>query len=132
MDKEKQLSKFKKFFQIMDAWMTLKENDQDIDKILYHAGYKKIAIYGMGRICMHMIKALRDSAVEIVYVIDKNSCELFGNIKVYDLTCDLEGIDVVIYTNPDEEKEVLNELKKKFQGRIISLADVVFDNLPLI
>lgn len=127
--KERQLMRYQNFFQILDEWMTLKENGCDIDNILYDAGYRRIAIYGMGRLCRHICRALTDSKVEVVYVIDEKPVELYGNFQVFGLDYDFEEVDAVICTD-DGNVNSLNKIRNRLSSRIISLADVVFDNVP--
>lgn len=129
--KEKQLIRYQKFFQILDEWMSLKERDKDIDDILFSAGYKKIAVYGMGRMCAHICSHLADSPVELAYIIDKQMNELYDGIQIYDLKNNFEAVDAVIYTDTEVDNDILTQLKEKLKGDIISLADVVFDNLPV-
>lgn len=128
--KAKQLLRYQYFFHVFDEWMTLKENGKDIDDILYDAGYRRIAVYGMGRMCMHMRKALMDSDVEVAYIIDRQSYELYGGIHIYDLKYDFEAVDAVIYTDMEVDSSIFDQLKEKLSDRIICLEDVVFDNIP--
>ncbi|MCM1174203.1 MAG: hypothetical protein NC341_04040 [Blautia sp.] len=128
--KEKQLLRYQYFFQIFDEWMSLKENNRDIDDILYTAGYRRIAVYGMGRMCMHLYNVLMGSKVEIVYMVDKQSFELYGGIYIHNIEYDFEAVDAVIYTDMEMDSSILARLKEKLSDKIISLADVVFDNMP--
>ena len=127
--KERQLLRYQNFFQILDEWMTLRENGNDIDCILYDAGYKRIAIYGMGRLCRHICNSLANSKVEVAYIIDEKSLELYGNFHVVDLNHDFEEVDAVICTD-DVNIDIRNILMTRLSCKIISLADVVFDNVP--
>lgn len=127
--KEQQLLRYKNFFQILDEWMTLKEKGSDINDILDAAGHRRIAIYGMGRMCRHICSALADSKIEIVYIIDKTPRELYGGFHIVDLNHKFEAVDAVICTDVEDES-IFNELKSRFSCKVICLADLVFNNIP--
>lgn len=128
--KERQLLRYRYFFQVFDEWFILKENGRDIGDILCDAGFRKIAIYGMGRMCVHVHNALKNSEIEITCIIDKQSRDLYGGLHICDLECVFEAVDAVIYTDMDIENEILLQLKEKLSDKVVSLADVIFDNIP--
>lgn len=126
---EKQLLRYKYFYRILDEWMALKESGRDIDNILWNANCRRIAIYGMGRMCRHICSVLKDSRVQIIYIIDKKPCDLYG-YHIVDMNYDFEIVDLVIYTDVDIEEKIKKQLESKLFCKIINLEDVVFDNIP--
>lgn len=127
--KEQQLVRYKDFFQILNQWMFLKEENRDIDEIIEHAGVNRLAIYGMGDLCRHIIFCLEKTNIVVKYVIDKESFDFYDGLQVVTLEEKFEDIDAVIYTNPYESEEIIMTIKKKFKCPVISFMDIVFDNI---
>lgn len=119
------------FYHIMDQWLTLYEEGRNISDILKEENYYKIAVYGMGVMGVHLIDSLKNSGVEVIYILDEKSVEYCNGIVTKTLEDDLDVVDVVIYTNPCEKRDVIKKIKNKFSCKVISLADVVFSNLDM-
>lgn len=116
------------FYHILDQWLTLTEKGIRIDSILLKHGYHKIAVYGMGTMALHFIKALENSNVTIEYIIDPVT-NYYTNIKIVADTTASDPVDAIIYTNPNENIENLQEISNRLKCDVVSLADVIFDNM---
>lgn len=126
---ETRLRMFEEFYHIFDQWITLYENGIGIDSIFRKHGLHKVAIYGMGTMAIHMIRELENTDVCVVCIIDKNRADYFPNIHTQTLDEVTIIPDVVIYTNPNETMEMINCLSEKLQCKVMSLSDIIFDNL---
>lgn len=126
----KRLEMFTEFYRVLDQWMTLKEQHKDVDEILAKNGYHKIAVYGMGSMALHLIEALRGSDITLEYAIDKNP-DFYTDVCIKTPDEELDKVDVVIYTNKFEDKRVIEELKQKAGCPLVSLSDLVFDNINI-
>lgn len=125
----KRFKMIEEFYHIFDQWLTLNEEGISIESILKRRGYQRVAIYGMGTMALHFMKALENSSVSIEYVIDKSSTEYYTNIKVVK-ECDAVGkVDVIVYTNPNENLEAVRLIADSQKCDMVSLADVIFDNM---
>ena len=121
---------FEEFFHIFDQWMTLHEDGISLDMILKRKGYKRVAIYGMGSMAMHVIQELRDSSVEVLYVIERIKESYYTEIEVKTLgDTDLQEVDMIICTLELKDKEIRKELYERTNAKICSLSEVVFDNI---
>lgn len=126
---ENRLKMFEEFYHIFDQWITLYENGVGIDSIFKKNGFQKVAIYGMGTMAMHLIKALENSNVQVVCAIDKYKAVFYPDVQVVTLE-DVKDIpDVVIYTNPNEDLSVIEKISKRLGCSVFSLADIIFDNI---
>ncbi len=117
------------FYHIFDQWLTLYEEGVGVDSILIGYKYYNVAIYGMGTMAMHLIAALKESQVSIKYIIDKNSADFYTDVKVVSLEEVKEPVDVIICTCIDENYETIKQLSERLNCSVVSLADIVFENL---
>lgn len=117
------------FYHIFDQWLTLYEERVGVDSILIGYKYYNVAIYGMGTMAMHLIAALKESQVSIKYIIDKNSADFYTDVKVVSLEEVKEPVDVIICTCIDENYETIKQLSERLNCSVVSLADIVFENL---
>lgn len=125
----KRLKMIEEFYHVFDQWLTLIEDGISVDSILKKRGYNKVAIYGMGTMAMHFIKALENSSVSVEYAIDKSSSDFYTNVKVVAEDDVLDQVDVIVYTNPNENLENVQEIANRQKCDVVSLADVIFDNM---
>ena len=57
---------------ILNTWLTLKLNNDSLERYFIENDIKNIAIYGIGFLGSHLLCELKDSKVNVSYVIDKN------------------------------------------------------------
>lgn len=98
-----------------------------VDKLL-KKGYKSVAIYGLGVAGERLVNDLKDSEVDIKYVIDKKAEEKLSFVEIVKPE-DVEKVeaDVLIVTaicNYDDIKSVIEE---KCSCPIISLEDIIYE-----
>lgn len=122
--KQQRIDKFVGYFNILDAWMSLKEQNIALSEYFEECGYEKIAIYGWGKMGKHLYEELKDSKVEVVYAIDRNA---IGNtdLKVYNINDSLPEVDAVIVSATFDFDAIYDELSEKVYCPIISLEEVV-------
>ena len=121
------LKKFREYFEILNKWMYLKEADKNISEYFLKNNYKKIGLYGLGHLGQHLLEELKDSQIEVRYIVDKKG-EIPGcNIPVQKPEEDLDQVDAIIVTVTTEYNEIKNQLKDKVKCPIISLKEVVLE-----
>ena len=91
------------FYHIFDQWLTLMEDGIGIDSILERRGYHKVAIWGMGTMAIHFLKALEHGSVSVEYAVDKLPAEYYANVKIISAEEVSAHVDVIVYTNPDAD-----------------------------
>lgn len=118
------------FYTILDQWLTLyEENDNLIERTLLFQNFRNIGIYGMGTMGYHLIQTLRNSEIHTKYIIDSEHRKFCDGIKTVTINDNLEGMEVLIYTNPFENRETLENIKQKYNVPVVYLGDLVFGNI---
>lgn len=98
-DKNERLNMFEEFFHILDQWMTLHEDGINLSMILEEKGYREIAVYGMGNMATHIVQELKDSPVNVLYIIENTSDSYYVDAEIKSLENDeLPKVDMIIYT----------------------------------
>lgn len=131
-EKEKSIYKFSMLFDIAAYWLELKNKNISVSEYFLLRNYRKIAIYGMGKLSKLLAEELSGSGIEILYGID---CSIRGTvcgIEVYDSDeiGVLESPDVYVVTTPyifDEIEAMLLEKSGQEKTAIIGIDEVVFD-----
>lgn len=123
-EKQKRIDKFVGYFNILDAWMSLKEQNISLSEYFKECGYEKIAIYGWGKMGKHLYEDLKDTGIEVPYAIDKNVSGS-GEVKVYNLSDNLPEVDVVVVSATFDFDAIYEQLADKVYCPIISLEEVV-------
>lgn len=129
MEKTKRDEMIEEFYYVLDQWLTMLENGKSVGAIVQETGCKNIAIYGMGAMARHLLYALKNTTVKVVCVLDNVAREYYGNIRTQTVSECNETVDLVIYTNPKEDAQVLQKIVQKYECPVVSLVDVVFDNI---
>jgi hypothetical protein len=90
-------------------------------------GYKKIAIYGMSYVGETLVEELKNSDVEIAYVIDRNADNISVDFKIVSGEGQLDDVDAVIVTPVFFFSDIEEELSDKLDCPIISIEDILFE-----
>ena len=119
--------KFQEFYSILLQWVHLHNEGKSIGKYLKVCGYNTIAIYGMKELGEELLYELKESEVEVKYVIDKNADDLYVDKDMYRPDEELEPVDAVIVTAVHWFHEIEEDMRKKLECPILSLEDVIYD-----
>ena len=89
-------------------------------------GFKKIAIYGAGRIARILSMCIKSTSIEIICYIDREMTGTFYERPIFEIkgAGDIDA-DCIVVSNPAYFKEVQNQLKTNLP--IISLEEVLQD-----
>ncbi len=123
---DNKINKFKKYYILLDQWLSMKQTGTDILTYFKENRYEKVAIYGMGELGNRLYDELKDTEIDVIYGIDKNSKSLYSDLKVYSLDDDFEPADVIVVTAIFAYSEIKKELAKKTNITVISLEDVIY------
>lgn len=111
---------------LLSRMLHLKQQGIKIEKFFIKSGYKKIVIYGMGFLGQRFYDEMKESSVEIVGVVDKNSKVILDQGSIYSSVEDLsENADVIVITAITYFHEIKKEIRKTSLIPIISLEEVV-------
>lgn len=128
-DKDKKVDKFKSYYNMLNQWLTVKQEGGSLSEYFDKNDYTRVAIYGLGEMGSRLIDELKGTKTEIAYGIDKNIENTFSGIQAYSLEnvpMD-EKVDVVVVTATFAFNEIKEQLNNVFDCDVISLEDVVFE-----
>lgn len=125
--KEEKVDKFKSYYNMLNQWLALKQENKSLAEYFVTNHYKTIAIYGMGEMGNRLYEELKDTDIKIKYAIDQNPAGAFAEIDIVGSDDVLEEVDAVIVTAIFAFDKIEKMLTAKLECPIISLDDVVFD-----
>ncbi len=127
-DANDKVEKFKGYYNLLNQWLTLKQEGKTLEQYFMDNQYKTVAIYGMGELGKRLYDDLSGSAaVQIKYALDKNAGEIYKDIDVKAIDEELEEVDAIIVTATFAFNEIASNLSESFRCPIVSLEDIVFE-----
>ena len=124
--KDDMIAKFENMFNIMHLWKEISEKGHSISEYFLSRNYRRIAIYGKGKIGRHIEKEVIKSGIEVAYYIDRNEM-LQDGISCIGPQSILPQCDCVVISVIDGMSNVKNALNESFAGDIKSITDVIKD-----
>lgn len=120
---QKKADKFEQYMRLLDRWMELREQGIHISTFFKERGIQKIGIYGYGNFGRHLYWELKNSDVEVLYLIDQQGQRLSEEAKVYLPSDELPACDEIVVSTFwifDEIRELLAD-----KHRLIPLDEIV-------
>lgn len=114
-------------FVLCDKWLELKQNERSIKQYLDRKEFKKVAIYGMGRLGKRLYLELRQQGVEIPCVIDRNGISSKLGVVCLSPESKIPSVDVIIVTAIRDFDEIKDNMRGKVLDKIISLEEIISD-----
>ena len=128
LTKQRNLSdKHFELYMLMKNWVKLKQKGVNLSSYFLRKGYKRIAIYGMNYVGRILVDELKNSGLEIVRGIDKNSDAVNSDIKVVVPDNFDDQVDAIVVTPISFYNEICEEMEKRITCPIISLKNIVFE-----
>lgn len=130
-DTEKMLqSKIDKFFcyyNILAEWLELKQKGVSIEDFFIKNDFKRIAIYGMGKIGNLLYEELKKTEIEVAYLMDQTG-SIEGDLEVISVSKihDMEEVDVIVVTASNCFDVIEANLSKKVYAPVISIKEIVY------
>ncbi len=118
-------NKFKCYFNLLSDWMTTEESGEEIYRKILNLGYSSIAIYGFGKIGKHLFEKLKNSGVDVRYIIDRNNKIDNSNLKIFHPGDTLPEVDAIIVTPVVMFDEILQTLKEKIECPILPISAII-------
>jgi hypothetical protein len=112
-------------FFLMNQWIGLKQDNQQIETYFQKNNYQRIAVYGMGFVGMRLIKELRNTNLNIIYGIDQNAANISSDLKLLTLEDELPEVDVIIVTVLGSFQEIYDKLSTKIKCDIVAIEDII-------
>ena len=118
--------RYRQLFFVSSCWIDALVNSEYISQKLFESGYKRIAIYGMGRWGKSLLKMLmQENKIEVVYGIDIRGRGIYTAVPVYAMDETLEEVDAVVVTTVAFYDEVKKKLLSKLSCNILSLEEIL-------
>lgn len=131
--KRDEREKYQYNYLTVQKYLTNKCNDKEIKDFFINRNIRKIALYGVSKLCKCIVNDLRDSGIEILYIVDRaaasypNGCK---GIEVIDKSeiCKREEVDVIVITVLYEFNMVVDSLLEANVDidKMININDIVF------
>lgn len=124
-----QLEKQFEFYQLLTAWLEIRQKNKKLDEYFIKHKYKNVAIYGMKELGERLFEELNGTEINVLYTIDKNMTDIYKKTKfktVYP-NDEMEKVDVVVVTAIHYFSDIYMELSQYMDAEIISLEDVVYE-----
>lgn len=131
-EKKKELQKISEsekkmiqYYRFLNRWLVLKQKGNSIIDFFLENNYKSIAIYGYAEFGQRLHDELRESEIEVKYIIDKNIDQVWADIDIYGLDETFPSVDVIVVTAFFSYEEIEDELLDRVTCPIVSIEDVV-------
>lgn len=119
------LQKLKRHDLLLENWMRLRDNHIDFSVYFRKYRYCNIAIYGMGRLGIHLHHELEKSEIHIMYGIDQRGQCAGDLVKIYSPLEKLPEVDAVVITILGEYKEIGQMLRNNMCCPMITLEEII-------
>ncbi|WP_051650337.1 glycoside hydrolase family 99-like domain-containing protein [Selenomonas sp. AB3002] len=111
----------------LSQWLRINEKGEEVRSFFYRNKYRRIAIYGGGRLGKHLIANLVGSDVEIKYIIDKNKSLKICSYPTFTLEDKLPPVDAVVITPIGMYEALRSELRKYVDYDTVSLEYILYE-----
>lgn len=119
--------KMTEFYRLLVEWLRIKQEGKSLVSFFTQNGYKTVAIYGMKELGERLYDELKESEIEVKYIIDKNAGAIDANVNVVDPEDSLEDVDVIVVTAIHYFDEIEEALGEKVNYPVISLEDIIYE-----
>ena len=113
----------------LGKWIMLREEKKTVESYLCQLGVKKVAIYGIGILGRYLVEELKDSTIEICYLIDKELTKQIVGYKTVNPYGELERVDAIIITVVGEFGNVCDAIKEKTDARLIGIEEMIYERI---
>lgn len=110
---------------LLDNWMSLRDSDTNFSFYFKKYGYNNVAIYGTGKLGIHLFYELKKSGVKVDYGIDRNYDTVIYPVDVYSPEQLLPKVDAIIITVIDQYAEISKMLCAKMNSSMIPLEEII-------
>ncbi len=126
-EKDEWFKKLRSFYYIYNQWLAIHQRGKSLIDYFERKGYKTVAIYGMKELGERLYDELKDSNIEVKYIIDKNADNIYADIDIITPDEELKPVDAIIVTATYYFDEIEEMLCEKVDYPIISLEEIVYD-----
>lgn len=118
-------NKFKALFELSLSWICAEHSGYDLPRYLSERGYKKVAIYGMGKVGKALADELQQSGIDVAYGIDINNRNIVTSFPIVSPTDKFDFVDLIIVTAISPTGEIEEMLKEKTSIPVLALGEII-------
>ncbi len=126
-ERQEMSEKVSDYYHIFEQWLSVRQDGKSLDTYFKRNGYKTIAIYGMKELGERLYDELKDSGIEVKYVIDKNADAIYIDVDVFTPDDELAPVDVIVVTATFYYDEIEEMLRGKVDYPVVSLEEVLYE-----
>ena len=120
----KKTERYRAYWTNLSKLLNLSISDKDIAAYFIEKGYKNICIYGLGVLGKPLAQTLQKAGINIFYGIDQDVYKgKQFSFPVYTIKDHLPNTDIIIVTVDYAFEKIKEEIIKKINCKIISIAD---------
>lgn len=123
----KKSEKFAINYEGLREWLALKQAGKGLSDYFEMHGITHIAIYAMGDYGYLLHDELRNSNIEVDYVIDRNPLGVGCDVDIYSPNDILPDTQMVIITVPEDCVEIKQSLNKKLKCPVVSIWEAIYE-----
>ena len=124
---KKSPDRYYQWYKTLHQWICIRQDGVQITDYFLENGYNRVAVYGMGELGRLFVKELRDTSIEIPYVIDQNAGNISAQgIKTVTLKEAGEEADVIVVSVVDKFGVIKADIERSVNVPVLSLDDVLF------
>lgn len=112
------------YFEILDQWMCKEEAGYRVQDYFLNKKWDHIAIYGKGKMGMHLYNRLKETPVCVDYFIDRINEDLDEHVYTMESLDKCPAVDAVVVTPILEFEQIQKCLRDKKMQNIVSLEDI--------
>ncbi len=124
----KELDRLKAAEDIYAIWLNARGEKVSVAQMLKLAGYKTVAIYGMGKMGMRLYQEIK-MEIEVKCYIDRNAAYLKADIPIYTLEDDIPQVDLVIIALADREHRIQKDVSNTINCPVKGIEEILRDML---
>ena len=127
INREKDVYKFKAYYDMLRKWIEVEQEGKSIEELLLKKGYTNIAIYGMGDVGNLLFADLKNTSINVLYGIDKN---IIGNsleLEIVKPQENLKKVDAIIVSAVFAYDEIADMLRPLVDCPVIAMDDLIYE-----
>lgn len=126
-EKDEWFKKVVSYYHMYDRWLSIRQQGKSLVEWFEKNHYKTVAIYGIKELGERLYDELKDSGIEVKYIIDKKADELFADVDIITPDQELEPVDAIVVTATFYFDEIDETLSEKVEYPIVSLEDIIYE-----
>lgn len=123
--KRNKMEELQETVSILILWLEFIEKGNSIVKILKTDGIKKVAIYGTSHLSRRLVAQLKNTEVNVAYIISSQNRSVYDNLPVLPLDEKLEYVDAIIVTQTCDYYNVKEKIENVVDYKILSIETIV-------